>query len=122
MEALPTSTQKKILPADAARFVAQIAEALHYAHQQGFIHRDVKAANVLIDHHGRALLCDFGIAVTAGESAGPALGTLRCMSPEQLFGEDSRIDHRSDIYSLGVLLYELLTGQQPFSGMRPGDN
>jgi serine/threonine-protein kinase len=111
--------RQKVSPADSARFVAQIAEALHYAHQQGFIHRDVKAANVLIDHHGRALLCDFGIAVLAGTSTGPAFGSLRSMSPEQLFGDDSRIDHRSDIYALGVLLYELLTGQSPFSGNDP---
>ena len=63
----PTSSPaRRVPPTDAARFVAQIAEVLHYAHQQGFIHRDVKAANVLIDHHGRGLLCDFGIAVIAG--------------------------------------------------------
>ncbi len=104
-------------PADAARFVAEVAEALHYAHRQGFVHRDIKPANILIDHHGRALLTDFGIAVTTEEEAGSALGTLRYMSPEQVDGKP--VDARSDLFSLGVVLHELLTGKVPYSSAEP---
>ena len=102
---------------DAARFVAEVAEALHYAHQQGFIHRDIKPGNILLDHHGRALLTDFGIAVTTDEPDSPALGTLRYMSPEQVEGKP--VDARSDIYSLGVVFHELLTGKVPYSSTDP---
>ena len=103
----------------ALRWVAEISEALEYAHLNGVIHRDVKPANILIDHHGRAKLADFGIAHSAtktGEFA-PSLGTLRYMSPEQLEGKPS--DHRSDLYSLGVVLYEVLTGRIPYSSSEP---
>jgi serine/threonine protein kinase len=103
----------------ALRWVSEIADALEYAHLNGVIHRDVKPANVLIDHHGRAKLADFGIAHSAtktGEFA-PSLGTLRYMSPEQLEGKPS--DHRSDLYSLGVVLYEVLTGRIPYSSSEP---
>ena len=103
----------------ALRWVSEIADALEYAHLNGVIHRDVKPANILIDHHGRAKLADFGIAHSAtktGEFA-PSLGTLRYMSPEQLEGKPS--DHRSDLYSLGVVLYEVLTGRIPYSSSEP---
>lgn len=100
---------------DAIRWVCEIADALEYAHVNGVIHLDVKPANILIEAHGRAKLADFGIARSAmktGEFA-PSLGTLRYMSPEQLEGKPA--DHRSDIYSLGVVLYEVLTGRIPYS-------
>ena len=103
----------------ALRWVSEIADALEYAHLNGVIHRDVKPANILIDHHGRAKLADFGIAHSAtktGEFA-PSLGTLRYMSPEQLEGKPS--DHRSDLYSLGVVLYEVQTGRIPYSSSEP---
>jgi serine/threonine protein kinase len=109
----------RIAREQALRWVSEIADALGYAHLNGVIHRDVKPANILIDHHGRAKLADFGIAHSAtktGEFA-PSLGTLRYMSPEQLEGKPS--DHRSDLYSLGVVLYEVLTGRIPYSSSEP---
>ena len=103
----------------ALRWVSEIADALEYAHLSGVIHRDVKPANILIDHHGRAKLADFGIAHSATKTGdfAPSLGTLRYMSPEQLEGKPS--DHRSDLYSLGVVLYEVLTGRIPYSSSEP---
>ena len=103
---------------EAARLVAEIAETLAYAHRRGFVHRDIKPGNVLLDHHGRALLTDFGIAYSPddkGESG--SFGTLPYMSPEQVEGK--ALDHRSDIYSLGVVLYELLTGHLPHEATDP---
>ena len=103
----------------AVRWVADIADALEHAHLHGIVHRDVKPANILIDHQGRALLADFGIAQSASKSGrfAPSLGTLRYMSPEQLEGKPT--DHRSDIYSLAVVLYEALTGSIPYSSSEP---
>jgi eukaryotic-like serine/threonine-protein kinase len=103
----------------ALRWVSEIADALEYAHLNGVIHRDIKPANILIDHHGRAKLADFGIAHSATKtgSFASSLGTLKYMSPEQLEGKPS--DHRSDLYSLGVVLYEVLTGRIPYSSSEP---
>jgi len=96
----------------------QIAEGLQAAHEQGVTHRDIKPANVLIDTHGRARILDFGLASVAGTDhltkTGSTLGTVGYMSPEQVRGE--QVDHRTDIFSLGVVLYELITGRQPFKG------
>jgi serine/threonine-protein kinase len=105
---------------EAVRLVAEVAETLAYAHRQGFIHRDIKPGNILIDRHGRALLADFGIARSpddGAESGAVSFGTLAYMSPEQVQGQG--VDHRADIYSLGVVLYELLTGQLPHRGTDP---
>ena len=104
-----------------AQLGIQVAEALDHAHQQGVVHRDIKPSNLMVDAQGKPWITDFGLAhVEAGPSltvSGDLLGTLRYMSPEQALAKRVVIDHRSDIYSLGVTLYELLTLRPVFSGM-----
>jgi len=101
-----------------ARLGIQAAEALEYAHQMGVVHRDIKPSNLILDTHGKLWISDFGLAQTqAGAEitmSGDILGTLRYMSPEQAEGNRRILDHHTDIYSLGVTLYELLTLQTPF--------
>ena len=103
----------------ALRWICEVADALEHAHLHGVIHRDVKPGNILIDAHNRALLADFGIAKSANRAGQEvlSLGTLRYMSPEAVEGKES--DHRSDIYSLGVVLHEALTGNVPYSSLQP---
>jgi hypothetical protein len=103
---------------EAARTVAEVAEALHYAHLQGIFNRDVKPANILLDRQGKPKVTDFGLAVREEELAGEKgrlAGTLPYMSPEQVRREGHRLDGRTDVYSLGVVLYELLCGRRPFT-------
>jgi serine/threonine protein kinase len=103
---------------ESVAVAAAVAENLHYTHEKGFVHRDIKPANILLDRSGRPVLADFGIALTAGELQHESVtttGTLAYMSPEQLTPGAS-VDARTDIYSLGVALYELLTGRLPFHG------
>ncbi len=107
------------LPLDTAEnYIAQIGDALGYAHQKGVIHRDVKAANILIDENGRSVITDFGIAKAAYDQkltkTGTTIGSPEYMAPEQITGKPA--DARADLYSLGIVFYQLLSGKVPFSG------
>jgi serine/threonine protein kinase len=104
----------------AARIAAQVADALEHAHAAGVIHRDIKPANLLLDARGTVWVTDFGLAQVSADVSltrtGDMVGTLRYMSPEQAAGQRVLIDHRTDVYSLGATLYELLTLEPIFSG------
>jgi len=108
---------------DAANVIRRIGSALDSAHQQGIIHRDLKPGNILLDQHGDAYLADFGIAhlssaATALTVSGRLVGTPAYMSPEQVYG-DKVLDGRSDIYAIGVILYQMLTGEAPYRADTP---
>jgi serine/threonine protein kinase/formylglycine-generating enzyme required for sulfatase activity len=102
---------------ESAEVVAAVAEALHYAHTHGLVHRDVKPGNILTDAYGKAFVTDFGLALKDEDfgKGGRLAGTPSYMSPEQARREGHRIDGRSDIFSLGVVFYVLLTGRKPFT-------
>jgi len=129
MELLEGRTLKEIielegaLPVErASRIVEQVADALDYAHERGLVHRDVKPANIFVGEDGHATLTDFGIAKAASEAqqltrTGILMGTPDYMSPEQ--AEGGEVDYRTDLYALGVVLYQMLSGQVPFRGTTP---
>jgi hypothetical protein len=113
-------------PAEALTIVPKICEALQYAHEEGILHRDIKPENILLDAKGRVKIADFGIAKIVGDdkpdvsltATGATLGTPHYMAPEQ-FEKPATVDHRADIYSLGVVFYELLTGELPIGRFSP---
>ena len=107
-------------PREAADLMKQVAEATAYAHAQGIIHRDLKPGNILLDRRGKPLIADFGLAKRIGQESGltatgQILGTPSYMPPEQATGRHDGIDEKSDVYSLGAILYALITGRPPFN-------
>jgi serine/threonine protein kinase len=116
----------RMKPEEALAVVPKICDALQYAHEEGVVHRDIKPENILIDKRGRVKIADFGLAKLLRRDAsdatltqtGMTLGTPRYMAPEQLDRPES-VDHRADIYSLGVVFYEMLTGEIPMGRFAP---
>src|SRR5215218_9691094 len=113
--------ERQLPVADAVRIAREVASALDYAHRQNVIHRDIKPENILL-HDGQALVADFGIALAVQSASGArmtqtglSLGTPQYMSPEQAMG-DRALDARADVYALGAVAYEMLTGEPPFTG------
>jgi serine/threonine-protein kinase len=122
-EALSSGT----FPIDkGARIIAKLARAMDYAHKKGIIHRDLKPQNVMLDEGDTPKILDFGLAKTIDENTmnqltqmGAFLGTPAYMAPEQAGGDPTQIDGRADVYALGAMLYEVLTGRPPFTGSSP---
>ncbi len=118
---LASSPNRRLSVRDAARVARQVADALSYAHAEGVVHRDVKPDNILLDKRGHVMVTDFGIAKAAQAATaaqltteGMIIGTPQYMSPEQATGD--AVDGRSDVYSLGIVLYQMLSGAPPFDG------
>jgi serine/threonine protein kinase len=113
--------EKKFMPlAEVSRIVQEVGQALDYAHERGVVHRDVKPANIVLNRDGRAVLADFGLVLLeeSGTTAGDAFGTPHYMAPEQVVSS-AAADGLSDLYSLGVILYEMVTGRVPFDHANP---
>ncbi len=116
------ATEKSLDLRQRLELFSRVCDAVQYAHQQGVIHRDLKPANILVDDNGLPKVLDFGVArltdadvqATRQTSVGEVIGTLQYMSPEQANGDAAAVDRRTDVYSLGVMLYELMTGRLPY--------
>ena len=113
-------------PREAARILAAVARAVHYAHEQGVLHRDLKPSNIIIDKNGDPHVSDFGLARPLADAAsltrsGAVLGTPAYMAPEQAAGNRGQVGPQSDVYSLGTILYHMLTGRPPFQAHSPVD-
>ena len=113
--------EQKLLPHQCLELMSQVTAAMAYAHESGVIHRDLKPSNIMIDRFGRAMVLDFGLAkskqaATDITRSGQILGTPKYMAPEQAAGKLALVDEQTDVYALGVVLYEMLTGQCPFDG------
>src|SRR5262249_45836412 len=111
-------------PREAALLLVKIARAVHHAHQRAILHRDIKPGNILLDARGEPHVSDFGLAKLLDSAdgltlSGATLGSPNYMSPEQAAGQSDRLTTASDTYSLGALLYQLLTGHPPFEGATP---
>jgi len=110
------ATDRRLPTPDVIKIASQICDAADYAHRRSLVHRDIKPANVMLDVHGQAILMDFGIAKIVGgqfhTATGATVGTASYMSPEQIRGE--RVDERSDVYSIGVTLFEMVSGRPPY--------
>ena len=127
-EPAAAAADRKLAPEEALAIVPQICEALQYAHEQGIVHRDIKPENILLDKQGRVKIADFGIAKLLGATARSSLrspGASEVMGTPALHGAGAggaaaaTVDHRADIYSLGVVFYEMLTGELPLGKFQP---
>jgi WD40 repeat protein len=120
---LAFADQQRLDTAARIELIARVCDAVQHAHDHGIIHRDLKPANILVDEAGQPKILDFGVAratdadlhTTAGTEIGQVIGTLAYMSPEQVEGDPAGLDRRSDVYALGVLLFQLLAGRLPYS-------
>jgi serine/threonine protein kinase/predicted ATPase len=111
--------RSRVSPRQAAEWIAKVAEAVHCAHKVGLVHGDLKPANILIDREQQPHVADFGLVICEQDQsvqAGQVSGTPAYMAPEQVRGEKHRLDGRADLWALGVMFYEMLTGRRPFSG------
>ena len=115
--------ESRLAARDRLQLFAKVCDAVHHGHQRGIIHRDLKPANILVDATGEPKVIDFGVAratdsdvvtTTTQTGLGQLIGSMQYMSPEQCDADPHEIDTRSDVYSLGVVLYELLTGELPY--------
>jgi tRNA A-37 threonylcarbamoyl transferase component Bud32 len=116
--------ERPVTPAEAIGWVAAVAEAIQYAHECGIVHCDLKPSNILLDHDGRVLITDFGLARSTNPAEGRSsefAGTAGFMAPEQIDSNWGPIGPKTDVYGLGAVLHALLTGEPPFSGVRAAD-